>query len=182
MLTTKSTIPKKKKKINKINFVNHDKDIAKNIHSHNISDYVMENADWIRQIAAARQHLQRGQGCLKKGTVRDTIKCNRNNKLLISSHYRALISEANADQLLELVECCFNILNGKVPLNAKDRQYLAKYARHARALSRVRTANSARRALLQQKPQHGRGFPVAALASIIASTVMPLLTNAYINK
>lgn len=95
----------------------------------------------------------------------------------------SLINEATADQLLILVETCFNILKSRLPLSLKQRRTLAEYAHVIRKLSRARTPETARKTLLQQQQysQNGKGFIAAAaaaaipLATILSSILLPLL-------
>lgn len=128
----------------------------------------MENSDFIRQLSA------------KHGS-RD-----------VSSQIRRdLIKNATTDQLLAIVECCYNIIRSRVPLSKTQRQKLAAQAHDIRAMSRVKTASGARKILIRSekrssignklrnsKKQKGGGFPIA-LASLITSVVAPLLTQIF---
>jgi hypothetical protein len=93
--------------------------------------------------------------------LRQLNSCRRSKR-----HSVALIKEANAEQLLTLVEICFNLLKNRYPFSSAQRKRLLRYAAHIRELSRVRSVKSARRVLLQQ----GEGIPV-----IVASLLIPIL-------
>jgi len=115
------------------------------------------------------------------------------NLLLENSHFiktlkrkRAccnLIKNASSQELLVLVETCFNILRSRLPLSLKQRRILATHAQVIRKLSRARTPETARKTLLYSS-QNGNGIIAAAavpLASILSSILLPLL-NERINN
>lgn len=90
---------------------------------------------------------------------------------------KALIANANDEQLLCFVEMSLNILKGRVPLHKKYKRKLAHYAHVIRKLARVRSSKSAKRLLLPI--QNGRGVPM--VAGVLASLLVPLIIDA-INK
>ena len=100
-------------------------------------------------------------------------------------HHTYMLQKASADQLLAIVEACFNMLKARVPLTKAQRNALGKNARSIRTLSRVRTHEAARRILLQSQQkrptQQGRGLPAMALAGLVSSILFPLI-NQYIDK
>lgn len=117
----------------------------------------------------------------KSGVVGELIKRNVDFLQQIAasgrseSKLRMRLSNANTEQLLCFVEICLNILRNRLPLSARQLARLRTHAQQIRALSRTRSAHRARHQLLQ----FGKGVP--AVAGLIASAVLPLLTD-YINK
>lgn len=71
---------------------------------------------------------------------------------------RRYIEEASAEELLAIVESCFNVLRARLPLSRRQRARLAEHADHIRRISRVRTERSARRPF-----QGGDGIAIATL-------------------
>ena len=57
---------------------------------------------------------------------------------------------ASRDFIVCLVECISSILKKKVPLNSKQRNKLAKYAKVLRQISKVRSEEKARDLLVQK--------------------------------
>ena len=126
-----------------------------------LSDLVINNADFLRQLSTSSRQRRSGAG-----TRRD------------------MISRATTEQLLSLVECCFNILKARVPLNTAQKRRIARHAQHVRALARARSARSARnilmgRGALDGGDQKGRG--VLPVAAAISQIILPLLHD-YIYK
>lgn len=85
----------------------------------------------------------------------------------------ALIRGATPDQLLCIVEICLNLLRARLPLSGHQCRQLKSSAYSIRRLSRVRSANAARRLLLRK--QIGGFFAVPTLAAVLANLVVPLI-------
>lgn len=84
------------------------------------------------------------------------------------------LEEADAEQLLAIVECCFNVLRARLPLTRQQRARLAEHAAHIRRISRVRTERSARKVI-----QSGDGIAIATLLlPVIAEATRTLLAAA----
>ena len=103
-----------------------------------------------------------------------------------------LLHQATSDQLLALIESAWNILrNRNFVLKQKQIERLRTSANQIRALSRARTAKTARRILLKSEAaaaasattnnQIGQGLPIATavlpIASLLANILLPLLTS-----
>jgi hypothetical protein len=87
-----------------------------------------------------------------------------------------LLAEAGPEQLLCVVECCLNLLRGRLPaLKQRQLDRLRPHAEGIRAVSRLRSAHKVRTHLLQQK---GGGV---ALLPIVLSTVLPIIANQVID-
>lgn len=84
----------------------------------------------------------------------------------------SVANEATNSELLALVEIAFNIIKSRVPLRRSVRKKLLQNAETIRALARAKTPSATRKIL---SAQAGRGLP--ALAGVIASAVIPLLTS-----
>lgn len=127
-----------------------------------IGEHVIQHVDFIRQLCAPHKPRSRSSE--------------------IRQH---LIRDATADQLLALVECCFNILKSRVPLTKSQLRRLNMHADKIRSLARVRTPANARRILLRDERhivQRGRGLAIVpSLASLISSILFPMLASS-INK
>lgn len=114
-----------------------------------------------------------------KATVSELVKNNAPFLRQIHANGRSrkkvakLVVDASDEQLLCLVEICLNILRGRAPLQKRHLQRLQKQAQLLRHFARVRSARSARRLV-------GKGIP--AIAGILASVMMPLLTDVLMNK
>lgn len=114
------------------------------------------------------------------GTVGELVKRNANFLHSIAESgrsagkLRARLATANTEQLLCFVEICLNILRNRLPLDRRQLARLRTHAQQIRTLARARSVQSARRLL-----QSGSGAP--AVAALIASVVLPLLTD-YINR
>src|SRR4051812_10116212 len=74
------------------------------------------------------------------------------------------IKEANAEELLSIVEICTNILNSNFNLNKRQKSKLIPYANYIRKLARTRSEKTARNLV-----QTGDG-PLA-----IAAVLIPVL-------
>lgn len=92
-----------------------------------------------------------------------------------SAHRRhRYIEEADADQLLAIVECCFNVLRARLPLTRHQRARLAEHATHIRRISRVRTERSARKVI-----QSGDGIAIATLLiPVLAEAARAIFSSA----
>ena len=93
-----------------------------------------------------------------------------------------LIHNATTDQLLALIESAWNILNNrKFCLKKRQLHRLRDSANNIRALSRARTAKTARKILLESESlnnnQIGKGLPatVIPVAGLLANILLPLL-------
>lgn len=87
---------------------------------------------------------------------------------------RTRLASANTEQLLCFVEICLNILRNRLPLDRRQLARLRAHAQQIRALSRARSVQRTRQLL-----QSGSGVP--AVAALVASVVLPLLTD-YIKR
>ena len=86
-----------------------------------------------------------------------------------------LISNANTNQILALVEIALNLLRGRVPIRANQKQRLGIHASDIRHLARVRSDKAARNVLLRSEQQGSGPF---AVASIISRLAVPFLIDA----
>ena len=119
-----------------------------------LSDHIKRNADFFRQLKAARGSAKRS---------------------------RALVAEASNEQLLCLVECALNILRSRVPIRRQHLERLRHRANEVRSLSRVRSARTARRLLLLSQPaQTGGG--IAPLVGLLASVLIPVLVDRVLEQ
>ena len=96
------------------------------------------------------------------------------------SQQQQFIRDTTDEQLLCLVEICTNILKGRVPPRKKHLKKLQHHAHVLRRLARTRCSRSAKRVLLQHPQQEGKGLP--AIAGLLTSIVMPIITNALMHK
>lgn len=87
-----------------------------------------------------------------------------------------LLKEANADQILGLVEICANILKFNFHLNKRQKRRLSKYADYYRSIARARSEKSARRRL-----QQGSGIALGAILvpvlSVLAQHLFEKITS-----
>lgn len=79
-----------------------------------------------------------------------TKSCKRRNLLL---------EKATPDELLSIVEICFNVLHSNFPLTAQRKTALAKHASIIRSLAQCRSVGRTRSILGQE----GGSFPFASL-------------------
>jgi hypothetical protein len=86
-----------------------------------------------------------------------------------------LLSSAGPEQLLCLVECCLNLLAGRVPIAKRKLKRLQAYASEIRALSKARTPVGVRRRLQQT----GGGLP---LIPIVVSALLPIIIERAIES
>lgn len=98
-----------------------------------VSQHIVRNAPFLRQIASCRSN----------------------------DRFTKLLSAAGPEQLLCLVECSLNLLRGRLPLSRRRLNRLRPHATNIRELSRARSAVAARRTL-QQGNQTGAGVPLIA--------------------
>ena len=119
----------------------------KNNNNIQVGKRAFSNADFLRQLSIPR-----------------ASSSSKNNNIRVE-----LIKNATDDQLLTLVESCYNIIRSRVPLSCTQRRVLSRNAGDIRRLSRARTPQSARTQLLRterrshrrccHKRQSGRGLP-----------------------
>lgn len=145
----------------------------KNNNNIQVGKRAFSNADFLRQLSIPR-----------------ASSSSKNNNIRVE-----LIKNATDDQLLTLVESCYNIIRSRVPLSCTQRRVLSRNAGDIRRLSRARTPQSARTQLLRterrshrrccRKRQSGRGLPIAAIAAplsmLVSSVVLPLIDK-YITR
>ena len=86
-----------------------------------------------------------------------------------------ILSKANNEELLVIVEICWNLLRSRLPINKQQKKKLLKYAPLVRKISRIRSEKSAKKTFNQT----GRGIPL--IASLVANLVLPLLGEAAIS-
>lgn len=89
-----------------------------------------------------------------------------------------LIAEAGAEQLLCIVECCLNLLRGRVAIRGRRLEHLRPYAAQIRAISRARCAKRAK-SQLEKEQQSGRGVP---LLPLIVGSILPVIVDQIFNK
>lgn len=87
-----------------------------------------------------------------------------------------LLAQAGPEQLLCLVECCLNLLHGRLPIQKRHLQRLSAHAPVIRALSKVRSERQAQKHLLQT----GAGVP--ALLPVIASALLPIILETVLKS
>ena len=131
-----------------------------------------------------------------------TFKISKNNRLYTNKDFIVglgktsslqkrihLLQTATSDQLLTLIESAWNILrNRSFVLKEKQIKRLRTSANQIRALSRARTAKTARHILFKSEAaaaataitnnQIGNGLPAAIvlpIASLLANILLPLL-------
>jgi hypothetical protein len=117
-----------------------------------ISGHIRRNIHFLQRIAACR-------------TIR------HHNRL------RQILSASGPEQLLCLVECCLNLLRGRIP-KPKQRllNRLRSQAPQLRAFCKARSARTAREHLQQE----GGGLP--ALIPLVISAVLPVIVEKVIDK
>lgn len=127
-------------------------------------------------------HIQRNLHFLKQLAC-----CGKN-----PSRCATLLASAGPEQLLCLVECCLNLLRGRVPINRRRLEALRPHAAQIRALSRSRSAESVRKQLaaatasqshLQRQKQGGpaqtgRGIP---LIPLVVGSLLPIIIEKVIH-
>lgn len=147
--------------------------MASNSVNYRVGDRAIANADFLSQLGAKTRG--RNQNVLRADIIRN----------------------ATSDQLLTLVELCYNILRSRIPLTSVQRRVLCEHAREVRKLARARCEKSARKILLcsemrrtrqrrkgkkmmmpTSRNQIGRGFP---LAMLLSSAVLPLISKYVLN-
>jgi hypothetical protein len=85
-----------------------------------------------------------------------------------------LLSEADRDKLLAIVEICKNILSGVIPLNTRQRRRLAESADFYRSIARARSEHSARYRIQT-------GGSLTALAAIL-SPILGVIAQHVLDK
>ena len=81
-----------------------------------------------------------------------------------------LLKEASSEQLLLLVEICYNILKGYFPLNLKQKLRILPHIQFVRKLGRVKTTKSAKNVI-----QKGGGL--LAFAPLLAPIIAEVIRN-----
>lgn len=89
---------------------------------------------------------------------------------------RQLFEEASADQILCLVEICFNLVRDRYLLSKVSRNKLRRHAVQINALARKRSDRAARKWCMVNTPQRGRGIP-AIIAGVLASVISQALLS-----
>ena len=84
--------------------------------------------------------------------------------------FEKILHNADDDQLLAIVEICYNILKGRLRLSDKSRFKLSNHGDYFRSVSKSRTPNTARKRI-----QEGGG--VGVLGAIIAPILGALAQN-----
>ena len=114
-------------------------------------EYIKENSDFLRKVS-------------KTKSEKNTLK---------------YLKEANADQILAIVEICTNILKANFKLNTRQRRKLATFADYYRNISRSRTERTARHRI-----QHGGqiGALAAILAPVLGSLAQHVLDKTLLKK
>ena len=108
------------------------------------SPYVEQNVDFLRALSKTRSEQKK----------------------------KALLLNATADQILSIVEICYNILKSNFILNNKQKAHLAKHADFYRSIARSRTEKTARRRI-----QHGGQLALAALVAPVLSALAQTLLD-----
>jgi hypothetical protein len=93
---------------------------------------------------------------------------------------RALLNSATGKELLCLVETCFNLLKGRIPIPKRSLNSLKKQAGTLRKLSRCRSSKTARAVLHRGIPQKGEGLPL--VPALLANIILPVLAEKIISK
>lgn len=87
---------------------------------------------------------------------------------------KKLLTSADRDKLLAIVEICSNILKGRIPLNKRQRRRLAASADFYRSIARARSEKTARHRIQT-------GGQLGALAAIL-SPVLGVLAQHVLEK
>lgn len=120
---------------------------------------------------------------MNKQHINPSSNIKQNSKFLIQlgGAYRSkklsntLLQKASSQELLSIVEICWNILRERLPITVKQRKQLIKKAPLIRKISRIRSEKSAKNLF-----QTGRGIPAAA--ALVASLIIPLLSEIISKK
>jgi len=118
--------------------------------TYNFSPYLQNNAEFLKRLVKTRSEPKR----------------------------RALLIQASADQILSIVEICYNILRSNFILNKKQKRLLAKNADYYRSIARSRTEKTARNRI-QEGGQFALGAIIAPVLSVLAQS---LLDKAFHNN
>lgn len=92
---------------------------------------------------------------------------------------QGMLERATDEQLLCFVEICLNVLKGRIPLARRHMHKLCQHKDALRRLARSRSAQTARRHLLMRNNQQGSGVP--AIAGLLTSIIVPLITEKLLN-
>ena len=93
---------------------------------------------------------------------------------------RQILLGATDEELLTLVEICFNLLKSRIPLSKRHHSLLKRQANVVRKLARSRSASTSKSLLLKSIGQKGDGLPL--IPGILASIVLPILTDTILSK
>lgn len=93
---------------------------------------------------------------------------------------RQILIGARDEELLTLVEICFNLLKSRIPLSKRHHKLLKKQAIIVRKLARSRSAKTSKSLLLKSVGQRGDGLPL--VPAILSSVILPILTETIISK
>lgn len=105
--------------------------------------------------------------------LRHLVHCSRSVKSI-----RTAILTANEEQLLCLVEICFNLLRGRLPADGRRMRRMRRHAGMLRRLARCRCPKSARCLLLPSTAKSGqKGAGIGAIAGLLASMLLPILVE-----
>lgn len=105
--------------------------------------------------------------------LRHLVHCSRSVKAI-----RTAILTASEEQLLCLVEICFNLLRGRLPADGRRMRRMRRHAGMLRRLARCRCPKSARCLLLPSTAKSGqKGAGIGAIAGLLASMLLPILVE-----
>ena len=89
----------------------------------------------------------------------------------------ALLLKATPDQILSIVEICYNILKANFVLTTRQRKRLASFADLYRGIARSKTERTARHRI-----QEGGQLAIAALLAPVLSEIAGSLLNKVLHK
>lgn len=90
---------------------------------------------------------------------------------------RHLVESASEDELLAVLETCWNVLNFRFPMKSTQRKRLVSHAPYLRKVSRARPERSVRRIL-----QTGGGGALAALLLPVLSGLVGSAISSFVNS
>jgi hypothetical protein len=88
-----------------------------------------------------------------------------------------LLINATADQILSIVEICYNVLKSNFTLTTPQKQKLAKYADYYRIIATSRTEKTARHRI-----QQGGQLAIAAILAPVLSVLAQNLLDKALNN
>ena len=89
--------------------------------------------------------------------------------------WKALIRNANSEELLALIEISSNILAGRFSLSKKQREKLLPFANYIRKIARARSEKGARKIFTNQ--QGGQAVLAALLSPILVEAAQHLISK-----